>query len=63
MMIGQRLVERFWKDKKDSLVWSSVVGVPVSWIVFGIPVLGWLFSLVAIWWGLGGTFLNLKAKK
>lgn len=60
ILIGRSLVEKFWKSKKDSLIWAMVVGVVVSWLIFSIPIIGWLLCLVAMWWGLGGMWLYFK---
>lgn len=50
----------FWKDKEDKLVWQMAVGVIISWIIFSIPILGWLLALVAMFWGIGGLWLYYR---
>jgi len=44
--------------KEERPVWLMITGVIVSWTIFSVPVIGWLLSLVAIWWGLGGLWLS-----
>lgn len=56
MAIGRRLTAEYWKMQKDSLMAATLLGVVVSWIVFAIPWIGGLFSLIAILWGLGGVY-------
>ena len=60
ILIGRYLMKKLWEKKKDSLIWAMIVGVVISWIVFSIPVIGWLLGLVALWWGLGGIWLYFK---
>lgn len=52
-----------WRDAHGSLVWAAVVGIPVTILVFAIPVLGGLLSLVAAWWALGGQAISLAESK
>ncbi len=60
IFVGQKLLERFWQAKKESLFAALTVGVAVSYFVFSIPVLGWLLSALALLSGLGATYLYLK---
>lgn len=60
IFIGQKLVERFWQTKKDSLFAALVVGVAASYLVFAIPVIGWLLSAAALLSGLGAIYLFFK---
>jgi len=60
ILIGRSLVDRFWQAKKDSLMWAMIIGIVATWLVYSIPVLGWVLSLVAMWWGIGGIWLQLK---
>jgi len=54
--IGRIITASYWKAKKNSVVWSTTVGVVLTWIVYAIPVIGWLLACVAILWGLGGVW-------
>ncbi|MDD5071157.1 MAG: polymer-forming cytoskeletal protein [Patescibacteria group bacterium] len=60
IMIGRNLLEKFWKNKKDSLIWAMIVGIVICWFIFSIPFVGWILALVALWWGLGGIWLAFR---
>jgi len=60
IMIGRSLMDKLWHKKKDSLIWAMIIGVVVCWIIFSIPVVGWILCLVALWWGLGGIWLQFR---
>lgn len=62
ILIGRSLLEKFWTKKKDSLIWAMIIGIVIAWIIFSTPVIGWLLSLVALWWGLGGIWLYFKSR-
>lgn len=58
--IGRRVLEQWAKNKKDSLILAMILGIVISWFIFSLPLLGWIASLVAIWWGLGGIYLFFR---
>lgn len=60
ILIGRSILEKLWKKQKESLIWAMIIGIVATWIVFSIPVIGWLLCLVAVWWGLGGIWLYCK---
>ena len=60
IFIGRGILEKIWKKKKDSLIWAMIIGIIISWLIFSIPLVGWILALIAIWWGLGGLWLYLK---
>ena len=60
VLVGQKLAERFWQAKKDSLYAALVIGVAVSYFIFAIPVIGWLLCALALLAGLGAIYLNFK---
>lgn len=60
ILVGRSIVEKIWTKKKDSLIWSMILGIIISWFIFSLPFLGWLLSLIAIFWGLGGIWTHLK---
>jgi len=60
IMAGRYLINRYWKTKKDSLIWAMVLGIIAAWILFSIPFVGWMFTLAAVWWGMGAIWLALK---
>jgi ABC-type Mn2+/Zn2+ transport system permease subunit len=59
LLLGRYLLKKN-KNKEDSLIWPLVLGVALAQIIFSIPVLSWLLSLIAVWWGLGGLFLYFR---
>ena len=60
ILIGRELLKRFWEKKKDSLLLAMVIGIVITWIIFSLPVIGWLLCLVAMWWGVGGIWLYFR---
>ncbi len=60
ILLGRSLIEKFWPSKDYSLVWAMIVGVLVLWPLFSLPFLGFVFTLLASWWGLGGFYLYFK---
>lgn len=60
IMIGRAFLDKFWKNKKDSLIWAMIIGVVLCWMIFSVPIFGWLLSLVAAWWGMGGIWLHFR---
>ncbi len=57
ILIGRSLL---FRGKDESLVWSMIIGIIACWIVFSLPVIGWLLGFAAILWGLGGLWLALR---
>jgi hypothetical protein len=59
---GRWFVDRInWR--RGSLLWATCIGVPVSVVLFSLPLLGALLALLGGWWALGGLALNLKAAR
>jgi cytoskeletal protein CcmA (bactofilin family) len=56
ILIGDLLFRKLFKKNKVALIWQLVLGVAVLWLLIAIPFIGWIFSLVAIWLGLGGIY-------
>jgi len=56
ILIGQVLINRIFPKKEASLFWSLIIGVIICWILFAIPLVGWILSLIAVWFGLGGLW-------
>jgi cytoskeletal protein CcmA (bactofilin family) len=64
LLAGEYLIKRLYPRKKESRWWPVAVGIPVSWILFSIPVIGWLLSFAAVCWGFGGmTRAALASRK
>ena len=60
ILIGRYLLKKFWDKKKDSLLLSMIIGIVIAWIIFSLPIIGWLFCLAAMWWGLGGIWIYFR---
>ena len=60
ILVGRNIAAKIWSKQKDSLIFAMVIGIIITWIIFSIPVIGWLFCLVAMWWGLGGIWMYFK---
>jgi len=58
--IGRAVLDKVWHKKKDSLIWAMIIGVIVVYILCGVPFIGWLLGLLAVLWGLGGIWLQLR---
>ncbi|MFA6995538.1 MAG: polymer-forming cytoskeletal protein [Patescibacteria group bacterium] len=56
ILVGQTIIKILNKKGKSSLFWSLILGVTICWLIFSIPLVGWLISLVAICLGLGGIW-------
>jgi cytoskeletal protein CcmA (bactofilin family) len=44
---------------KTSLPLAALVGVPITMLAFGIPIMGSLLAMVSMWWALGGLALSI----
>lgn len=60
--LGRLLVKRYWPTRGDSLNTVAALGIVLCWLIFQIPFLGWLLSVVALWWGMGGLVLHTARK-
>ncbi len=61
ILAGRWLLNKTIKNKsKDSLIWAMIAGIVITWIIYSIPIIGWLLALAAMWWGLGGLWLYFK---
>lgn len=56
---GEWFVERAEWQRRPLLM-ATAIGVPLSAIIFSIPVLGWLIGLVATWWAVGAISMAAK---
>jgi len=57
ILVGEIILKNLIKKRDVKLIWSLVLGVIVCWLLFAIPFVGWIISLIAIWLGLGGIWL------
>lgn len=56
ILVGHVLIKQFNKKDATPLLGSLVLGVVICWLLFTIPFVGWIFSLIAVWLGLGGIW-------
>lgn len=61
--VGRAFTKRYYKGKQDSLLAQTLIGVIGLWILFFIPVIGGLLSLIAVIWGLGGIYYLFRKDK
>lgn len=54
ILVGQIILKNLNKKREPKLIWSLILGVVICWLLFAIPYVGWIFCLLAIWFGLGG---------
>lgn len=59
--IGRFILEGIHSTAANNIFWSLLLGLLVLVILIAIPILGWLFKLVATLFGLGMLFLMVKA--
>jgi cytoskeletal protein CcmA (bactofilin family) len=60
VLVGRNLLSNLWPAQKDSLILGMIVGIIVMYLIFALPFIGWLASLLAVLWGLGGIILTLR---
>lgn len=61
ILIGKTILQKT-KIKKTSLMKEMVVGVVLAWFVFSLPEIGFIFSLIALWLGLGSIWNLIQEK-
>lgn len=59
---GQLLIKFFRKEKSFHIAWALVVGVIISYLLFSLPFIGGLLSLLASLAGLGALYLYVTNK-
>ncbi|MFA5131594.1 MAG: polymer-forming cytoskeletal protein [Patescibacteria group bacterium] len=57
IFVGQTILQTLTKNHNPKLIWSLILGVIITWLLFAIPFVGWIIGLIAIWLGLGGLYL------
>ncbi|HCU55607.1 hypothetical protein A2574_02470 [Candidatus Shapirobacteria bacterium RIFOXYD1_FULL_38_32] len=59
LSFGQMLVHRFnLSDKYFQPTYYLLIGLPVLWLIFNIPFVGWFIAMVSFFLGLGAFFLS-----
>jgi len=56
LLVGQLIIKKMSKKDEASSIISLILGVVLCWLLFTIPFIGWMLSLIAIWLGLGGIY-------
>lgn len=54
IFVGTLLIKDLLKKPQAPLFWSLIFGTLIMSILFSLPVVGWIISLLTIWLGLGG---------
>ncbi len=62
ILVGQTILQTLTKNHNPKLIWSLILGVIITWLLFAIPFVGWIICLIAIWLGLGGLYLYASHK-
>lgn len=60
ILVGRSLLNNLWPKQKDSLILGMIIGVIIAYLIFALPFIGWIMSLLAILWGLGGIMLVFR---
>lgn len=60
--VGQYMVKNYRKELLAKAWLPAVVGAVVTALAFKLPYIGWLFSLVAFWWGIGMLYHLMKSE-
>lgn len=55
--LGRRILQSAQDAGRESLPIAALVGIPLLLLAAGLPVIGWLISLLALVWALGGMIL------
>ena len=62
ILVGRKVIEKYWTAKKNSLVWALVVGITILKVVSFIPLFGWITCFIATLWGIGAMCSMYKKK-
>jgi len=60
IFIGRLIFKKLKQKESEKLLLEMTVGVFISWMIFSIPVLGWIASLWAICMGFGASWLVFR---
>lgn len=60
ILVGRSLLNRLMPKQKDSLILGMIIGMVIIYLVFSLPFIGQIMSLLAALWGLGGIMLAFK---
>lgn len=59
---GQWMIKLVIKEKPFNLIWALILGIIIAYLLFSIPVIGKLLSLLASLAGLGALYLYVNNK-
>jgi hypothetical protein len=62
IFIGDRIIKAVKKTKDVNLIGAMILGLVILYIIFAIPIIGWLIKFVVLLWGLGVLYTVLKKK-
>jgi len=54
LWVGRKIHSSFMKKKGENWYLAAAIGVTVSYLVFHLPMVGWLISIAAVFIGMGG---------
>jgi len=57
LVLGQLILKKIIKKDELNLIWPLIIGTIICYLLFSIPLVGWIISLLAIFIGLGGIYL------
>ncbi len=62
IFVGQEILNFFLKHREGEkkLLLSMIIGITLLWLLFSIPVIGWILSLIATCFGLGALIIQLR---
>jgi len=62
ILAGEYLHANFHTNKQNNMLLTIVLGVPVAWVVFSVPILGGIASFLAVIWSLGAMYVTRKSE-
>ncbi|MCK9578753.1 hypothetical protein M0R01_04685 [bacterium] len=60
---GKLINEKLFKNRINNFALTSILGILLGYILFVIPVLGFIVFVFALWWGIGGMILSFAEKR
>ncbi|MFZ4632074.1 MAG: hypothetical protein ACOYL8_02605 [Patescibacteria group bacterium] len=62
LSLGQIILKKIIKKTEFNLIWPLILGTIICYLLFSIPFVGWIISLLATFIGLGGIYLYASNK-
>lgn len=62
IILGEIILKKIIKKNEINLIWPLILGTIICYLLFSIPLVGWIISLIAIFIGLGGIYLYASNK-